>query len=263
MESSDCHVINLFSEHKNPAKLKFDEFLQHLPKNIIYKIDRDKSFIYFRNDDDFIFIADFGIIVIFGEIPEFINKLNTTYSIEYFPEEFQFENGNEFRVKNDIINCQWSEDKELLGVSFAISQSYKLDILEDSIEKSIQKATKLPGGLAKHGKIKLPKKELAQLRGQLFIDWSHSNLSFELLDTPNYYWENPDEVLIYEKMVSYLEINPRVNILNKKITVINEILTMLSDEQKHRYSSALEIIIILLIFIEIVLYSPIFNFLKH
>ena len=70
--------------------------------------------------------------------------------------------------------------------------------------------------LAKHGKIKLPKKRVAQLRGQLFIDWSHSNLSFELLDTPNYYWENPDEVMIYEKMVSYLEINPRVNILNKK-----------------------------------------------
>ena len=88
-------------------------------------------------------------------------------------------------------------------------------------------------------------------------------MSFELLDTPNYFWENPDEVYTYDKMVSYLEINPRVTVLNKKITVINEILTMLSDEQKHRYSSALEIIIILLIFIEIVLYSPIFNFLKH
>ena len=39
--------------------------------------------------------------------------------------------------------------QELLGVSFAISQSYKLDILEDSIEKSIQKAALLPDGTCK------------------------------------------------------------------------------------------------------------------
>ena len=89
MEKSDCHVINLFSENKNPEKLKFDDFLQHLPKNIIYKIDRDKSFIYFRNDHNYIFIADFGIIVIFGDVPEFINNLKTLIPLNIFTEEFR------------------------------------------------------------------------------------------------------------------------------------------------------------------------------
>ena len=38
-------------------------------------------------------------------------------------------------------------------------------------------------------------------------------------------------------MANYLELGQRINIVNKKIQVISELLTMLSDEQKHRDSS--------------------------
>ena len=54
-------------------------------------------------------------------------------------------------------------------------------------------------------------------------------------------------------MRNYLEIDQSLQVLNKKVDVVNQILTMLSEEQKHRDSSLLEIIIIALIFIEIIM----------
>jgi uncharacterized Rmd1/YagE family protein len=51
-----------------------------------------------------------------------------------------------------------------------------------------------------------------------------------------------------------LEIAPRATVLKNRLEVIQELLEMMADEQKHSHSSMLEWIIIILIAIEIVIY---------
>ena len=58
----------------------------------------------------------------------------------------------------------------------------------------------------------------------------------------------------YLALSRYLEITPRATVLKNRLEVIQELLEMMADEQKHSHSSMLEWIIIILIAIEIVLF---------
>ena len=107
--------------------------------------------------------------------------------------------------------------------------------------------------MAYTGKIILIKKEISKKIGELFLVKSKMNLHYDLLDTPEFFWEYPEYENQYEKLIKYLDIKSRVEVLNKKLEVIQELLHVLGDEQKHRYSSFLEWIIIILIAFEIVI----------
>ena len=81
---------------------------------------------------------------------------------------------------------------------------------------------------------------------------SSVNLSSEYLDVPEYFWRYSNLESYYEMTEKFLDIPKRVAALNHKLDVAHEILEMLNSQLQHRYSSILEFVIILLIFIEIV-----------
>jgi uncharacterized Rmd1/YagE family protein len=99
----------------------------------------------------------------------------------------------------------------------------------------------------------LNRKAMAKIRGQLFLTKSDIILNYDLLDTPEFFWEHPEYQHIYSMAANYLEIRQRTDVLSKKLETIHELLEMLADEQKHQHSSALEWIIIWLIAVEIVM----------
>ena len=199
------------------------------------------------------FFSELGHAVTFGDEHKFLQNTLKGYRLVDFPEEFSVNYGDKFLIKNDVITIPKMKSSFLHSASFAISQSFKLSTITERIQNRLDEASVFPRSLALNGDINLSKKELAILRGKLFLDWSDANLSFELLDTPNYFWENPEHTGVYQEMRNYLEIDQRLEVLNKKVDVVNQILTMLSEEQKHRDSSLLEIIIIILIFFEIIM----------
>jgi uncharacterized Rmd1/YagE family protein len=100
----------------------------------------------------------------------------------------------------------------------------------------------------------LTRKELAQLRGRLFISKSDIMLNYDLLDVPDFFWEYPELVGHYSLVAEYLEIKQRVEVLSKKLETIHELFEMMADEQKHKHSSLLEWIIIWLIAFEILVF---------
>jgi len=245
-----CNVLKINGDESN---FSIQEFIQFLPKSISLETDKENSFLNFLIGDKFYFLSNLGILVVWGKLDDEIKKVLSHFKVEEFPEEFSFNIGETFSVKNDLIIYCKDDYSSLISSSFAISQSFKLSKMTDRIQNRLDEVIVFPKSLAINGEINLSKKQLATIRGKLFLDWSEANLSFELLDTPNYFWENPEHNEIYQKMRSYLEIEQRLEVLNKKVDVVNQILTMLSEEQKHRDSSLLEIIIIALIFIEIIM----------
>jgi len=92
------------------------------------------------------------------------------------------------------------------------------------------------------------------MRGNLFLTKSDIILNYDLLDTPEFFWEYPELESTYEMAARYLEIKPRVDVLSKKLETIHELLEMLADEQKHKHSANLEWTIIWLIAIEILFF---------
>lgn len=180
--------------------------------------------------------------------------LNFAVQPEAEPQEdnFSYEIGTETdRFQHDHIELQSGNYKVLLALSHAMAQSIKLAAFENNALSTIQTTKHLPESLAKQGTIRIERKAMAKIRGQLFLTKSDIILNYDLLDIPEFFWEHPEYQSIYSMAANYLEIQQRTDVLSKKLETIHELLEMLADEQKHQHSSALEWIIIWLICVEI------------
>jgi uncharacterized Rmd1/YagE family protein len=158
------------------------------------------------------------------------------------------------RIRHDLIDLDDVSELACLSLGHALAQSTKLASFEASIEETIKKTKYIPETLAQKGAISLSRTQLAKERGRVYLEKSHIILQFNLLDTPEFIWEYPELEHYYLALSRYLEIKPRASVLENRLEVIQELLQMMADEQKHSHSSMLEWIIIILIAIEIVLF---------
>jgi len=155
------------------------------------------------------------------------------------------------RIIEDHIEIESSDPILLFSLSQGMAQSIKLASFETNAITTINKTSYIPKSLARDGRIKLGRHEIAKIRGQLFLTKSDIILNYDLLDKPDFFWEYPEYETFYAIAAKYLEIAPRTEVLAKKLETIYELFEMLADEQKHRHSSILEWIIIGLIAFEI------------
>lgn len=155
------------------------------------------------------------------------------------------------RIVEDHIEVESSDPILLFSLSQGMAQSIKLASFETQALATINNTRYIPKSLAEDGAIKLSRHKIAKIRGQLFLTKSDIILNYDLLDTPEFFWEYPEYENYYGITAKYLEITPRTQVLSKKLETIHELFEMLADEQKHRHSTILEWIIIWLIAFEI------------
>ena len=155
------------------------------------------------------------------------------------------------RIVEDHIEIESSDPILMFSLSQAMAQSIKLASFEAHAITTINNTRYIPKSLAENGNIKLSRHNIAKIRGQLFLTKSDIILNYDLLDTPDFFWEYPEYESYYSIAAKYLEIAPRTEVLSKKLETIHELFQMLADEQKHWHSSVLELIIIGLIAFEI------------
>ena len=155
------------------------------------------------------------------------------------------------RIIEDHIEIESSDPILIFALSQGMAQSIKLASFETNAITTINNTNYIPKSLAENGRIKLSRHKIAKIRGQLFLTKSDIILNYDLLDTPDFFWEYPEYETFYSITAKYLEIAPRTQVLSKKLETIHELFEMLADEQKHRHSTILEWIIIWLIAFEI------------
>ncbi len=209
------------------------------------------------------FLFDYGVCVLFQYDYESEKRLIdqllkfATNPLESYVEEdleYQLSATEGVRIRNDMIDVDDLSELTCLSLSHALAQSTKLAFFEASIEETIKKTKYIPETLAKKGTIALSRTKLARERGRVYLEKSHIILQFNLLDTPEFIWEYPELEHYYLALSRYLEISPRATVLKNRLEVIQELLEMMADEQKHSHSSMLEWVIIVLIAIEIALF---------
>jgi uncharacterized Rmd1/YagE family protein len=157
------------------------------------------------------------------------------------------------RIHNDHIELSSNATLDKLAVAHALAQSVKLMEFESQAQHTIEATSYIPENIAREGRANLSRKAIAKLRGTLYLVRSDIHLHYDLLDTPEFFWEFPELQDTYQNISNYLEIEPRVRLLNDKLDLIHELLNMLADEQNHKHSSTLEWIIIWLIAVEIII----------
>ena len=164
-------------------------------------------------------------------------------------------------IKFDRIKLRSLNIEEKLALSYAMAQSSKLFVFERNVLQSVERTRYLPKELAKSGKISLSKKDLNQIIGQLFVEQTEVNLFSSILDTPDFLWDDDEFLPTYQYVRSYLEVDHRVALLNSRLSVIRELLDVLTAQVADNNSTRLEWIVVWLIAIEIVMgiaSSPLF-----
>lgn len=239
--------------------------LQGLSEKIAqtYFVKRFRDALSISTPKGQVFVFDYGVVVSWGisdskklQLAEIVNGYVVQLNIQEDREHYVFElseNANLSMVDDHLILPDY-KTMTLLSVSHALAQSAKLGRFEVLAERTIKDNAYLSVTLANTGKIPLSRKKLSMLRGELFSTKSDILLHFNLLDTPEFFWEYPEQEQKYLTVSRYLDLKPRVELLTMKLSTINELHEMLAAEQNHKHSSFLEWIIIILIAVEIVLF---------
>lgn len=246
--------------------MTLSEYLQN--KSIQYKVfGKDVLHIEGGESNEIfdIFIYSYGCVVFWG--------LNDSKINEFLKEYQQFANDplkhiisdkckyeimshdlqSFIDLENDIIVINKEKNMQLtkLAFSYGLSQSVKLSVFEDSVDKTIEENKSIPADLIQTGKISLSKEALAKKIGSLFAERNYINLNNNILDTPEFFWKHPKYEQFYEMSIKFLDLTQRIHVLNSKLDIIRDLYSILSDELKHAHSSRLEVTVIILIFLEI------------
>ena len=181
----------------------------------------------------------------------------TSYSL--FPlkqncqDHFSFAYGQTTHIQNDCIILKDKDPLLKLTISYALSQSSKMDYLEEEVERILKSSLFIPRDLKKRGRFSFSRKKILQQMGEIFLAKSSFHLYADHADTSEFFWEKPELEPIYTMVCEYADLPSRNSVLHKKLEVIKELFQMLGEEMNHLRSLHLEWIIIFLIAMEIFL----------
>ena len=155
-------------------------------------------------------------------------------------------------LQRSIINI--ADDGDLMvkyTFSDAISSSVKLGSWEAALEMIIDSIEFITDDLRREAGVKISKDFVLQKTGEILGLRHVLNLSSDLLDTPDFYWDREDLEHLFMATCSLLSVSKRTKVVNEKLSHCLEVMDMINNHMNHEHSSRLEWIIIILIAIEI------------
>lgn len=169
-------------------------------------------------------------------------------------EELQFcYNVNEKpNVCNDLITLNNGSHMLKLAMSHAMAQSTVLCGFEDRMQHDLKGVEQIPKTLALTGKLGLDREELLRISGRLYKLRVDVNLSSNVLDIPDFFWDSePSLFPLFSALREYLEIDERVLLINEKQQVFLELTSVLSDSIAEFNMDRITVIVIWLIVLSI------------
>lgn len=154
---------------------------------------------------------------------------------------------------NNFYITQNEEQNVLEKYTFsnALSLSVKLGIWEASLEDYIDSMAYVTEDLKQGNKIKMTRAEVLRKTGELFALRHLINLSSDLLDTPDFYWDREQLENVYAQTTNYFNISKRTRVMNEKLNHCVELADLITSNLNDIHHCRLEKIIIYLIMIEV------------
>ncbi|XP_022907227.1 required for meiotic nuclear division protein 1 homolog [Onthophagus taurus] len=196
------------------------------------------------------------------EIENILNFIKTfetdAYSESLIQNEAEYMN---YRCQNDRKPSLTSngeilippEDNTLEKYTFsnAMALSVKLGCWEASLQRYIDTIEFVTDDLKFGRKIKMSQDDVLRKHGELFALRHVINLSSDLLDTPDFYWDQDQLEVLYSHVCGYFSIAKRTRVMNEKINHCVELIELLSSHLSDKHHVRLEWMIIVLIMVEV------------
>ncbi|MEI6791045.1 MAG: RMD1 family protein, partial [Myxococcaceae bacterium] len=199
-----------------------------------------------------------GTVVMWGlsvteenEVLQRLRPFETDPVAEIEIEESRYSLGNRAKISQDDITLPSEDLVTKLAFSHGLAQSVKLEIFEKRMARRIESMEGIPKSLAANGRINMSRKQLTRVMGELILERNSINLYSDILDTPDFFWEHSELEPLYRMVSQDLEVTSRVNVLNKRMDMLKDLVQVLSQEVNTRYSFLMEWAIILWIAFEV------------
>ncbi|RPD75559.1 DUF155-domain-containing protein [Lentinus tigrinus ALCF2SS1-7] len=153
------------------------------------------------------------------------------------------------RIYNDFFTFKSHSHLLQLSVAHALAQSTLLAHYETHANRilSSPRTRSIPAQLASTGVLALKRKDALKLTGRLFTLRRDVNLVSNVLDVPELFWDEASLKALYDAVREYMEIGPRVQVLNEKIAVAEDLLGAIHDHLNNNAMDRITWIIIWLI----------------
>ncbi|XP_014788742.1 required for meiotic nuclear division protein 1 homolog [Octopus bimaculoides] len=158
-------------------------------------------------------------------------------------------------LEKDVIHINVADQFDSLvkyAFSNALSLSVKLAIWEESLVRFVDTIEPVIEDVRLGKRIRVSRDQILRMTGELFTLRHLINLSSDLLDTPDFYWDRENLEPLYQKMANYLSINRRTKVINEKLKHCCELTELLSSHLNDKHHTRLEWMIIILILVEVI-----------
>jgi uncharacterized Rmd1/YagE family protein len=160
---------------------------------------------------------------------------------------------DEFEVTNDYARVPAGDPVLVETVCLVLAKSVALERIEQRLDRVFDEIEHLIDYLSK-GRLRYPDERMAKL-ASMILSLQYTSLSHVMvLDKPEVTWENVDADRLYAKLANMFELTQRYHEIEHKSKTLLDVTQVFSTLSHARRSARLEIVVIVLIFIEVVIY---------
>eukprot|EP00164_Ancoracysta_twista_P005516 GFYU01007566.1.p1 GENE.GFYU01007566.1~~GFYU01007566.1.p1 ORF type:complete len:380 (+),score=111.19 GFYU01007566.1:141-1280(+) len=162
-----------------------------------------------------------------------------------------------------VVDDDKSKALEKLAFSYAICRSVRLGVVERRMDDLVSSLKSVPNNLISGTDLldttsaqtlrppRLTLKSVNVKLGLLLELRGYLNLHSDLIDTPDFYWEEPHLETLFTAISETLDMKERIEILNKKLDYSQELVEVLRTHLSEEHGIRLEWAIIGLITVEV------------
>ncbi len=211
----------------------------------------------------YVVLTKFGVVTFWNVSKrmreEFIKEISPF--VENFNQSYPYSDNLKVFIGKEIENVKFGKvyltkiDKEKVQIiSFVLSQSVALEKYETEIEERISEMERVINVLKSGIWRRLKEKNLLKQIGEILAVKQRTISHLSLFDKPETTWERSEIERLYNKLYFEFELQDRFDILNEKIKFLSDHNKILLDFISTQRSNFLEMIIVVLILIEILIF---------
>lgn len=239
--------------------------LKHLQESVkkYQYLNRDHPLVVQLLDGEYVVLTKFGAASFWNVKKSLLNQFLKEIApfVKNHTENHEYTDTLEIHVGADAEKVTFEElylkDLDLEKtkiISYVSAQSVALDRYEDEIDERLKELGRVVENLKTSGRTHFSQEGLLKQVGNVLSVKQNVVSSLSLFDKPNETWEREEIEKLYDKLRAAYELRDRFDILNEKIDFLSENNTTLLNFISSQRSNFLEIIVIILIVIEIVLF---------
>ncbi|GFS75128.1 required for meiotic nuclear division protein 1 homolog, partial [Nephila pilipes] len=221
-----------------------------------YKVDEEPRVIYFFSEGSVVFwnVPDLEQQNVLRFLKPFETNSYDSDLVNAEKEDMDYlysEKGTKFSKGRIILHSEGNAEFYTYTFSNGLALSVKLAMWEAALENYIDSMEWVTENMKRGEKISMTRDQVFKKRGELFALRHVINLSSDLLDTPDFYWDRQDLEHLYQQTCNHLNIAKRTKVMNERLSYCSELIDLLGNHMNDKHHVRLEWMIIILIMVEV------------